>query len=218
MFSASLGITWVASKSLQFCTALATHLICHRDIQKKERVKCNLLLTKCPDDIDEKGNCISASPLVQVICNKKEVECSYFCCPLKLFLFCICLQFAQLMASALLFIILYYSLQIPLLLFYDLTVVDHQACQAMALIFTVSISLLSRKQALCTHILKIPMPIVFYPCTQIAAHYKIGNTTPAHDYSLSSPSCSNREKESRSMKKKIVCAVVFHELKAFHYI
>ena len=128
MFSASLGITWVASKSLQFCTALATHLICHRDIQKKERVKCNLLLTKCPDDIDEKGNCISASPLVQVICNKKEVECSYFCCPLKLFLFCICLQFAQLMASALLFIILYYSLQIPLLLFYDLTVVDHQAC------------------------------------------------------------------------------------------
>ena len=103
MFSASLGITWVASKSLQFWYVTEVEIF----RRKKERVKCNLLLTKCPDDIDEKGNCISASPLVQVICNKKEVECSYFCCPLRLFLFCICLQFAQLMASALLFIILY---------------------------------------------------------------------------------------------------------------
>ena len=113
MFSASLGITWVASKSLQFWYVTEIFR------RKKERVKCNLLLTKCPDDIDEKGNCISASPLVQVICNKKEVECSYFCCPLKLFLFCICLQFAQLMASALLFIILYSLLPSPFILWLD---------------------------------------------------------------------------------------------------
>ena len=55
------------------------------------------------------------------------------------------------------------------------------------LIFTtiVSISLLlSHKQALCTH--SEDSGLQYSVCMQIAAHYKIGNTTPAHDYSLSS--------------------------------